>query len=257
MRISLILWCYGLLMVSLPAQSETLKVASIDWCPQLCEGSDKPGYINDIVTAIFSSSPYSLQTRVYPWSRAIKYVSRGSNQALLSPAKAEAPDLLYPKHEVGIQRMCFFTSKSSQWRYTDAESLKGMKIGIANDTSIEELNEFIGKNKKQFQYLPYNDSYLATSFRKLDAKRIDSFLFTFNSTVYYLNNHNLDYKYRSAGCVSLAKVYMAFTPVSAQREKVQLMMNFFDDGMARLKSNGQLQIIMDKYGLEDWQKYLK
>ena len=257
MRIILMVWCYSLLTVSLPAQSETVKVASIDWCPQLCEGTDNPGYINDIVSAIFSNSPYSLQTRVLPWSRAIKYVSRGSNQALLSPAKAEAPKLLYPKHEVGIQRMCFFTSKGSQWTFTDAKSLKGMKIGIANDSSIEELNQFIEKHKKQFQYLPYNDSYLATSFRKLDAKRIDSFLFTFNSTVYYLNNNNMDYKYRSAGCVSLAKVYMAFTPDSVQREKVQLMMNFFDEGMARLKSNGQLQNIMGKYGLEDWQKYLK
>ncbi len=257
MKITLMVWCYGLLMISMPAQSETIKVASIDWCPQLCNGADNPGYINDIVTAIFSISPYNLQTRVYPWSRAIKYVSRGSNQALLSPAKAEAPDLLYPKHEVGIQRMCFFTTKSSHWEFTNAESLKGMKIGIANDSSIEELNQFIVKHKQQFQYLPYNDNYLATSFRKLDAKRIDSFLFTFNSTVYYLNNNDLDYKYRSAGCVSLAKVYMAFTADPAQREKVQLIMNFFDERMARLKSNGQLQIIMDKYGLEDWQKYLK
>jgi len=34
-------------------------------------------------------------------------------------------------------------------------------------------------------------------------------------------------------------------------------MDFFDKGMAHIKSNGQLQSIMDKYGLEDWQKYLK
>ena len=38
---------------------------------------------------------------------------------------------------------------------------------------------------------------------------------------------------------------------------VMNVMNFFDEGMARLKSNGELQVIMDKYGLEDWQKYLK
>ncbi len=257
MKTTLVVLCYGLLILSIPAQGETIKVASIDWCPQLCNEVDNPGYINDIMAAIFSNSPYKLDTRVFPWSRAIKNVSRGSYQALLSPAKAEAPDLLYPKHEVGIQRMCFFTSKGSQWRFTDAKSLKNMKIGIANDTSIEELNQFISNNKQQFQYLPYNDSYLETSFRKLDAKRIDSFLFTFNSAVYFMDKHNLAYKYRSAGCVSLTKVYLAFTPDPVQLKKVNQIMDYFDKQMVLIKASGQLQIIMDKYGLQDWQQYLK
>jgi len=87
--------------------AKTIKVAAIDWCPQICPNQEKSGYVVDLVNKAFTDSDYQLQIDYFPWSRAIKYVLSGQYHALLSPAKAEAPQLRYPKIPVGKQDMCF------------------------------------------------------------------------------------------------------------------------------------------------------
>lgn len=236
--------------------AEQLKVSTIDWCPQICPKGDLPGYVIETAEKIFNDSPYELSTKDFPWTRAIKLVEDGDNHALLSPAKAEAPNLLFPKHEIGIQRMCFFTKKESNWQYTGLDSLKGLKIGVANDTSIEELNEYMDKNKKQFGFLPYNDTYIKKSIKKLKAGRIDTFIFTYNSTVYEMHKREVFNQYRPAGCVSIAKIYMAFTPDAEKSDSVKKMMMYFDSKMEMLKKSGDIKAIMKRYELEDWQTFL-
>ena len=83
------------------ASSQTLTIAAIDWCPQLCPTSDltlqtnkeKPDFIINIVNEIFKDCEFDLKIDYYPWSRAIKLVKEGKVSVLLSPAKAEAPSL--------------------------------------------------------------------------------------------------------------------------------------------------------------------
>ncbi|WNO09513.1 transporter substrate-binding domain-containing protein [Teredinibacter sp. KSP-S5-2] len=228
---------------------EQLKIASIDWCPQLCSSGEQEGYVKDIVKLIFKDSPYQVQITDYPWSRSILLVRNGDAHALLSPAKAEAPSLLYPQHEVGTQRMCFFTHGRSSWQYTGVSSLNNQQIGIATDTSVEELNAFIANNKRQFQFMPYTGTYVQKSVRKLIQGRMDAFLFTRNTTLYELSKLKAQDQIREAGCVSEANIYMAFSPDNKQREKIEKMMVFFDLKMRELKARGEIEKIMQNYGL--------
>ncbi|WP_177208106.1 substrate-binding periplasmic protein [Pseudoalteromonas denitrificans] len=240
-----------------------MTIAAIDWCPQLCpkknktiyiNNSDKkPGFIIDIVKAVFKNSPFELEIEYYPWSRAIKLVKEGKIDVLLSPAKAEAPSLRYPKEEIGIQRMCFFTSKKSSWNYIDAHSLNKMQIGIGNDTSIEELNDYVKENPEQFQFQPYLGRYLKQSIRKLDNKRIDTFIFTYNTTMYELTRMGVVDKYRNAGCVNTTNIYMAFTAKN-DNKTINKAITLFDKKMAELHKKGKIKKIMGNYKLSSWRK---
>ena len=58
-------------------QAETIKVAAIDWCPQICVDETRPGYTVELIKKIFQDSEYTLEIDLFPWSRAIKYVSEG------------------------------------------------------------------------------------------------------------------------------------------------------------------------------------
>jgi len=232
--------------------SSTIKIASIDWCPQLCPNEKKEGYVIDILNEVFKNSPYPLDIKSYPWSRSINMAKNGEVLALLSPAKAEAPMLNYPKLEVGKQMMCFFTTKNSQWKYTGIGSLKNQIIGIASDTSIEELNEYVKKNREQFQFLPYSQNYIGQSLKKLQHNRFDTFLFTKNSTIYKINSLNLSNEYKIAGCVSSANIYMAFTPLKKHEKEVKSIIKYFDNKMKELKQSNKIQKIMERYGLDKW-----
>ena len=87
---------------------------------------------------------------------------------------------------------------------------------------------------------------------KLDKGRIDTFLFTRNTTIYTLNKANLLDKYREAGCVSEANIFMAFSPAQAKQNKVsETMVALFDRRLLELQQAGYIQQLMQRYHLED------
>ena len=228
--------------------AKTIKIAAIDWCPQICIDQKQKGYVVDLVKEIYKDSGYELDIEYLPWSRAIKYVSSGKADALLSPAKAEAPDLLYPQQTVGAQTMCFYTSSNSTWTYQGVESLQDLQIGIAIDTSIEELNSYVEQHPGQFQFQPYHERFISQNAGKLDKGRMDAFLFTRNSTQYELQQAGVWQNYREAGCVSSAPIYMAFTPASCQ-SSINDMMELFDRRMLELTQSSFIHQTMNSYGL--------
>ena len=240
-------------LLSSTNSSETISVAAIDWCPQICPDKPKAGYVMDLVKRVFNNSGYKLEVTIYPWSRAIRMVRTGQADALLSPAKAEAPDLIYPAEPVGLQRMCFFTPKKSNWLFTDVESLKGMTVGLAADTSIEELNDYIKANPSQFQYQPYLSRYIKQSTGKLDKGRIDTFLFTYATTMYEMEQLGISENYRNAGCVSDADIYMAFTP-QGDRERINTLQKLFTERMMQLHQEGVVKQVMANYQLPNWKQ---
>lgn len=85
--------CIGVTLLSIQAASATelLKVTAIDWCPQICPKEENKDYIIDTFLQVFKGSQYQIEIEYFPWSRAIKAVSQGDAQILLSPAKNEAP----------------------------------------------------------------------------------------------------------------------------------------------------------------------
>ncbi len=232
------------------AQAETVKVAAIDWCPQICNDRDNPGYTVDLIKKIFQGSEYTLEIDIFPWSRAIRYVSEGKYDALLAPAKKEAPNLVFPNFPVGFQQMCFFTDTKNTWKYKNEQSLQGMQIGIAIDTSIEELNAYIQKHPEQFQYQPYHERFLAQNVNKLLKKRIDAFIFTNNTTIYELKNENMYNNIRNAGCVSKAEIFIAFTPVATKKARINKIIKFFNHRMAALVKSDDIKTIHHKYGIQ-------
>ena len=230
-------------------KKELIRIASIDWCPQLCPNSKDRGYIFDLVQLVFKDTIYELSIETMPWSRAIKMTKDGSAIALLSPAKAEAPDMIYPDTAVGTQSMCFFTLASSTWKYAGEASLKGLRIGIANDTSVDNLNDYVKANSEQFQFQPYSDKYIISNLRKLERKRIDTFLFTKNTTLYEIDKIGWSEKFKLAGCVSKENIYVAFSPALHAREKVNYLKNIYEKKMKSYAKDGTIKQVMDKYGL--------
>jgi len=230
--------------------ANTIKIAAIDWCPQICLDVDKPGYTVDLIKEVFKDSKYTLVIDVFPWTRAIQLVSNGHYDALLAPAKKEAPNLIFPDIAVGYQQMCFFTDKKNTWLYTGENSLKDMQIGIANDTSIEELNNYINKHPTQFQYQPYHERYVMQNAGKVLKKRIDAFLFTKNTTAYVLKKEGLNHKIRNAGCVSQTKIFLAFTPLPKKKTQINEVIKYFDNNMKMLIETNVTNTIFDKYDIE-------
>lgn len=238
-----------LVFFSATSAAQQIKVAAIDWCPQICPQASEKGYIIETIDAVFEGSAYQLTIDYFPWSRAIKGVEDGSLHLLLAPAKKEAPHLIYPEQPVGFQQMCFFTQEDSNWEYTGPNSLLNQRVGIAQDTSIVELNEWRLKHPEVFQYLPYHERFIKQNVGKLNKQRIDSFIFTRNSTNYLLKSENIS-NVRNAGCVSKEPVYAAITPALNSNIDTQALKSFIDKRLLALENKGKITEIKRKYSVE-------
>lgn len=251
----------GLLMIFAPAvwsqepeEGNRIKVAQLDWCPEVCPGQEKPGYIVEILKEAFADSEFQLEFSTLPWSRALASTLGGNTDAVIAPAKIEAPKLVYPNEPVGMQRACFYTLATSNWVYDGSSSLKDKKIGLPSDMSLEEIHDYVMDNRHQFYFQSITARYLGLSINMLAARRLDAFAFTENAVIHQLQESSLDGTIRQAGCVSATPVYMAFTPVGGQRNLREKAIRFFDSRMQALKDNGKLSAILQRYGVPDWSK---
>jgi polar amino acid transport system substrate-binding protein len=234
-------------------KKSVVKIAIIDWCPALCPGKKAPGYIHEIVQEVFKDSKYTTKyTLISPWTRAIESVMAGKNHALLSPVKPEAPKLVYPQYEVGVQKTCFFVKVKDKWNFDGEKSLLDNRlISVIKDNSLLEYDNFVKMNPKIFHYLNHSN-YIERALKMISANRINTLTFTKIETEYYLHNNNLTKEFRNAGCVSTAKLFMGFSPVD--RVYTRELILFFDKRMAKIKQSNIIPNILKKYGLNDWNK---
>lgn len=225
-----------------------MKVAAVDWCPQICPyDKARPGYVIEMFELIFEHSNINYVVDIFPWSRAIKSVHSGNYSALLAPSKDEAPSLIYPKTPIGFQEMCFYTLKGSLWEYTGESSLKGLSIGVAKDTSIDEIIDYVEKNPHQFQIQPYHERYINQNINKLRKGRINTFIFNKN-TVEYLKKStgNID-DIQNSGCLARKPVYLAFTGRLKNRQKIREFARLYDKNIQKTELNNHIDKILSHY----------
>lgn len=233
-----------------PAHAQqTITVAAIDWCPQICHDTKQKGYILDIATEIFDQSGITLNVKIVPWSRAIEMTKSGLAYALLAPAKPEAPSLLYPEHPIGYQQICFFAHRLAAWRYETETDLAGKRIGIAHDVSVPSLESFIERYPYNFHFQPYHENFIEHNVRMVIRGRLDAFLFTRKSLFYTLQKLGFEKDIKEVGCLPQEAIYMAFSPKADKAETVVHLRAIFDKGMVRLQQTGRLGRILASYGL--------
>lgn len=234
------------------SEQKQINIAAIDWCPQICpKNISEEGYLVDIVRQIYGANGYQINLDYFPWSRAIMLTRSGKYEALLSPAKPEAPDLIYPDLPIGQQRMCFFVRANDSWMYEDLFSLDGRINLLARDTSIEALNDYIKRRPNQFQFMTYSGEFIEQAANLLTKKRIDTFVFTRNTSVWELGQLNIKQQVREAGCISKENIYLAFSPSAEQRYRVSKLIGEFDKHMAHLRESGTMNKILANYELTE------
>ena len=231
-------------------QAESIHFSTLDWCPFVCpQNKEKPGFLVEYMQAIFKNTPYDITITAYPWSRAIKYTESGETLALLGPAKEEAPNLIFPKLEIGQQRFCFFTRTDDPWMFGKPKSVVGRTVMAPQDAFPAALNEY--RDKAQFKFRPYNNEYVRLVLDMLRVKRVDTLLLTYNSMMNYLSiKPRLRQEIKYANCISKQNLYLAFTPNVKKQAKVREVMAVFEREIIVLRKNNYLQTLLVKYQLD-------
>jgi polar amino acid transport system substrate-binding protein len=234
---------------SVIVSAETVNVATTHWCPFICvDDTKRPGLLVEFADAALKKAGYEANFKPYPWSRGIWNVTSGFSDALLAPAKNEAPGLVFPNVEIGAQRFCFFALKENTWIYDKPVSVVGKRVIYLQDALPEVLAEY--KGKADFSARPYTTDFLDQTSSMLIAGRTEAVLMTYYSMRDYINVNDLADSIHSVGCLPEQKVYLAFTPDSKSKDKVTNMVIKLDKALRALYAENYFETLLVKYNLQ-------
>ncbi len=231
-----------------PAAADIFSVTITEWCPYMCTGQDKRGFTTEIVDAAFKSQGHQVVFKALPWLRALDQTRRGETDASLAPAKAEAPDFIYPKAPVSHQQMCFFTGSGQDWRYESPESLAAIRFGFLANLSLPGIMDYIGAKRGTDRVQPIaDDQFMKKNFKKIDSGRIDALIDDRNVVSYYMVREGIAQDaYRVAGCLADEPIYLGMSP--KRPAKAARMIGIYERGLQAIRQSGELDRILTSYG---------
>lgn len=241
----------GIMMLSFPAHAETVRMATIDFCPFTCapdkEGG-KEGFMTDIVRYALEKAGYDLEVAMMPYVRAVSKTRDGTYDGIMVVGKFFAPDLVYPELPVVSQRVAFIVKKGVGWTYESVRSLESKRIGIVKgyhyvdkDLQAYLLNEDNSERVNALHGLKTTERNI----EKLLEGRIDVYLEGEFSLLYVLKKLGVDEKVDFAGFTNEAfDDYVGFSPKS---QKAQELTSLMTETIRELERTGKLKEFLMPY----------
>lgn len=240
--------------LSVSASAEKIVLVADAWPPynNPAEDSDK-GYIVDIAEAIFAKHGHDIVYKLMPWKVAIEEARKGTYDGLIGADTEDGAGFIFPTEEAGSYQVAFFVKKGNPWRFTNTNSLKRIKLGVAEGYGYTPwLYDYIHANKKDVNRVQTasGENPLATNINKLMADRLDVTTASTTTMHYTAMQMGVYDQIQFAGSGGPGRdVYVVFSPA---RKSSQAYADLFDEGVRELRASGKLEEILSHYGLTDW-----
>ncbi|MFK7826587.1 MAG: substrate-binding periplasmic protein [Oligoflexales bacterium] len=240
------------------AHEKLVKLRADEWCPYNCvPGSKKPGFMVEIAQRSFQISAkndYKIDYQTLNWARSLEFVKSGKIEGVIGAIESEAKGLTIPKISLGQFKPVFIVNSKTKWRFTNMADLGKNKLmlGLIKDYDYDDrIVSFIKKFPKRVEFT-HGDTPLRQLINMLNHNRVQIIVedeAVFNHMVNQLGEDSK--KFTVAGQVSIPKpLFIAFT--AKNKSESALFANILTNGMKKLRETGEMNKILGKYGLKDW-----
>lgn len=237
-----------------PAGAATVTLVADIYCPYNCvPGSDKPGFMIEIAQRALAKGGHAVNYRRLPWTRAVIETRRGVYDGVVAASvDGSAGDFVFPEVPTGVNMNAFLVRKDSSWRYASIESLEQVKLGVVLNYSYEtQIDAYVSAHRSDPLRIATEagDGALAANLRKLKLGQIGALIDDKLVLEFELATSGVSHDYEFAGTLETRSSYIAFTPSkTSSAEYAQLL----SEGVTALRSSGELNHILARYGLHDW-----
>lgn len=245
----------GWLFVALGAWSsaaETLRIGADQWMPFNGEPQgERPGYVVEILRKVYAAEGITVDYRVVPWADALSQAAKGELDAVIGANLTEAAKLRVPQEEVGAPRVALWVHKSNRWRYTDLRSLLQVRVGVIAEYKYwDSFDDFVAKQPNLKLVKFSGETPLRDALSKMLAGELDVIpetlpVFTWNVKASGLAVSDFTMAYLHPA----EPIYVAFSPA---HPRIETLVKTWEAGVRKLRASGELNQILQKYGLRDW-----
>jgi polar amino acid transport system substrate-binding protein len=239
------------------AAADVVRLRADPWCPFNCGPEDAmPGYAVEIAAAALAAAGHEIDYRIMPWARALKDTQQGLVEAALGVSEEEATPLhLILSPLLGLSQACFFVQKGNDWHLTDVKSLKSQTLGVILGYGFgdKRLADYVEANKADQTRIRFvgGDDAVETNLDLLLKGRVSVIVDNADVIRYEILHRELRDKVAEAGCLdSKTRLYIGFSPANSSSAEYAEALRV---GLKRMRADGSLKKILDRYGLRDWQ----
>jgi polar amino acid transport system substrate-binding protein len=244
------------LAVATVGWADSITIRADPWLPYNGLGNKAPaGYMIDLAEKIARSNGHTINYANMPWDDALAEVRKGTYDCVVGAARDDADDFMFPGVSWGKSQNAFFGMIESPWRYTGMESLDAIRVAVIDSYSYsDELDAYIEAHKTDGKVVTITGIRRATmsAVSQLVSRKADVFVEDVNVMQQTLNTMQMTDRVVNKGTLDeLTDVYIACTPAKPRGKQYAQM---FSDGLVALRASGELQAILDGYGLKDWER---
>ena len=241
-----------LFFASLPNQGQTLKIASDDWCPYICDDKEKPGYVVEIIKTVMAAHHIDLEFEVMPLGRAFLEVENNHLDLVLALTEVHIKEhsLIPSDVIIGDYANDFFVLSDNPFRFKNIDQLKAERLGVVESYEYgADLDAFIRLHPEKI-HIAHGRAPLQQNINMLLKGRLSVVLDTKNTVQSFLHQQKISNVIYAGTQGSTAPLYIGFNPRLSNLPALQLHLS---NGLEELRTTGQLKQLLQRYGIADWQ----
>ncbi|WP_417436667.1 substrate-binding periplasmic protein [Idiomarina abyssalis] len=244
-------------LFSTSAFSDTLRIATDEWCPYDCIASQNQGqvgYLGDLLVETLASRGHKVEFVEVSYSRGLQLVREGKLDGTMACFREEAPDFVFPDFPLGKSNSTFFSQKDSSWRYTGKESLEQAKM-------IGMIKGYDYVDPVVMDYFKQNPKNVLAITGEKPLERLLEMLINGRLTAVIEDKSVLEYKAKQIGKADQLKVsgntnvvidvYSSFSPKNPKSAEYAKIVS---EETLKMRADGRLEKLLERYGIQDWQK---
>jgi len=235
------------------AAREKIVLAADYWCPYNCHPEDeKPGFLVELATKVFSIYGVEVEYRLMPWYEALDKAEKGEIDGVIGISQGFTQDLAITSSPQAKSVISAFTRPDTEWVYDGIDSLKGKRASIILDYNLTDiLKQYVSANYSRTPdlfVLEDGENAVIDSINYLVEGNVDVYIEDELVVNYYLNKHNLMPAVKNAGRVDRTplSLYIAF---SKKIENSDKYLEMLENGVSSITATKDIDDLKKKYNI--------
>lgn len=244
----------GAAAVAIAAQvsmADVIELRADYWCPFNCEpGSDRPGFVVEIVTEAMGLHGHDVNYQTLGWARSLELARTGAIHGVIGTDAYESPDFVFGPPTGRYQSSAAFRVGDGR-PFDTREAIDGLRVGgIQGYDYIEAINDYITEfagDRSRVQMMT-GDNALERNLKKLLAGRIDLVPEERSVLLYNLQTMGLRDQIEIVVDAEVTDLFIGFSPA------LEISAHYAEDlekGVKQMHANGRYAEILARYGLTE------
>ncbi|MBE0363439.1 polar amino acid transport system substrate-binding protein [Pseudoalteromonas ulvae UL12] len=242
----------ALCFVAFSTEGRTLKIASDDWCPYICDNQEKPGYVVEIIKRVMAKHHINVQFEVMPLGRAFVEVENNRLDMVLALTEVHIKEhaLIASDVVIGDYANDFFVLSDNPFRFKNIDQLKNERLGVIESYEYGAyLDAFIRLHPEQI-HIAHGRAPLQQNINMLLKGRLSVVLDTKNTVQFFLHQQGISNVLYAGTQGRTAPLYIGFNP---QLTDLPVLQQYLSKGLDELRTTSQLKQMLQGYGISYWQ----